>query len=86
MDETPRATYAVDSDDPQYTGTIYTLHELDDGSVLVSLEYADGSALEAGYLYAEEIDGLSESELLAEIDQAIRSAGLPARGDTVTPS
>lgn len=44
------------------------------------------SALEAGYLYAEEIDGLSESELLAEIDQAIRAAGLPSRGDTVTPS
>ncbi|TGB43147.1 hypothetical protein [Mycolicibacterium peregrinum] len=86
MPDSVRATYAVASDDPEYAGTTYTLTDLDDGSVMVCLEYADGSALEAGYLYEEEVAGLSESELLTEVDQALRDGQLPPRGGVVTPS
>lgn len=86
MPDSVRATYAVASADPEYAGTTYTLNDLDDGSVLVFLEYPDGSAIDAGYLYEEDVEGLGESELLAEIDQALRDAQLPPRGDIVTPS
>ncbi|MGV0773211.1 hypothetical protein [Mycobacterium syngnathidarum] len=83
MPDSVRATYTVVSDDPEYAGTTYVLHDLDDG-VLIYLEYADGSALDAGYLYQEDVEGLSESELLAEVDQALRDGQLPPRGEIVT--
>ncbi|MEW2484591.1 hypothetical protein AB0876_33925 [Mycobacterium sp. NPDC049093] len=86
MPDSARATYAVVSDDPEYAGTTYVLDELDDGSVLIYLEYPDGSALDAGYLHDEEVEGLSESELLAQVDQALQDAQLPPRGEIVTPS
>ncbi|OMC32322.1 hypothetical protein A5742_16140 [Mycolicibacterium fortuitum] len=38
MPDTVRATYAVATDAPEYAGTIYTLNDLDDGSVLIFLE------------------------------------------------
>lgn len=85
MTDSVRARYAVVSDDPEYAGTTYVLDDLDDG-VLIYLEYPDGSALDAGYLYEEDVEGLSESELLAEVDQALRDGQLPPRGEIVTPS
>ncbi|WP_166903974.1 hypothetical protein [Mycobacterium sp. DL440] len=86
MPDTVRATYAVASDDPEYAGTTYTLNDLDDGSVLVFLKYPDGSAIDAGYLYQEDVEGLGESELLAEIDQALSEGQLPPRGEILTQS
>ncbi|MCV7204909.1 hypothetical protein H7J71_23120 [Mycolicibacterium peregrinum] len=81
MTEAPRQTmYRVASDDPQYAGATYTLDELD-GDLLVYLEYADGSVLDAGLIYADELEGLSESELLDEVDQRLRDSLLPHRGE-----
>ncbi|WP_135453513.1 hypothetical protein [Mycobacterium sp. DL99] len=85
MTDSVPATYAVVSDDPEYASATYVLDDLDDG-VLIYLEYPDGSALDAGYLYEEDVEGLSESELLAEVDQALRDGQLPPRGEIVTPS
>lgn len=51
MTEAPQlTTYQVASDDPQYAGATYVLDELD-GDLLVYLEYADGSVLDAGLIY-----------------------------------
>jgi len=86
MPDIVRAAYAVATDAPEYAGTTYTLNDLDDGSVLIFLEYPDGSAVDAGYLYAEEVADLSENELLAEIDQALRDGQLPPRGEIVASS
>lgn len=83
MNEAPQRqiTYQVVSDDPQYAGATYVLDELDDGDLLVYLEYADGSVLDAGLIYADELEGLSESELLEEVDQRLRDSLLPPRGE-----
>lgn len=81
--ETPLATFTVDSDAPEYAGATYTLDELFDGDVLISLVYANGNALDAGLIYADELEGLSESELLEEVDQRLRDGQLPPRGEVV---
>lgn len=82
MPEAPQqTTYRVVSDDPQYAGATYTVDELDDGDLLVYLEYADGSVLDAGLIYADELEGLSESELLEQVDQRLRDSLLPPRGE-----
>ncbi|WP_396911179.1 hypothetical protein [Mycolicibacterium sp.] len=81
MTEAPQLTmYQVASDDPQYAGATYVLDELD-GDLLVYLEDADGSVLDVGLIYADELEGLSESELLEEVDQRLRDSLLPPRGE-----
>lgn len=71
------AVYAVDSSAAKYTNATYTIDDMDDDSIQVYVDYADGNH---DAVVTVEEQGLSDADLLAEIDRQLRAQGLPPRG------
>lgn len=71
------AVYEVDSSAAKYADATYTIDEMDDESMQVYVDYEDGHH---DAVVTVEEQGLSDAELLEEIDKQLRAQGLPPRG------
>lgn len=69
--------YGVASSDPKFGNATYTIDEMDDESMQVYVDYEDGHH---DAVVTVEEQGLSDGELLEEIDKQLRAQGLPPRG------
>jgi len=69
--------YGVAGSDPKFGNATYTIDEMDDESMQVYVDYEDGHH---DAVVTVEEQGLSDAELLEEIDKQLRAQGLPPRG------